>query len=501
MSAPAPFAILVVDDDADTRENLRDLLEMDGYAVTTAGGVAEALAQAGAAPYLAIILDRRLPDGSAEVALPQLKKLAPGAAVVIVTGYADLEGAIAALREGAADYLLKPVNPDLLRSRLTGLAERRRAADEISRLNKDLRRRVAELETLLEVIPIGIGLALDADCRHIRANPTLARLLRVPPQANASVSAPPDEKPPFKIFRSGKELTSAELPMQTAAARGEEVRDFELDVVHPDGTIVNLIGNAGPLRDEHGQPRGAVGAFLDITERKKAQEQQLQTERLAAIGQMLAVLAHESGNALARSQAALDEISWQREYEAEEQEQLARMQKALDDLRQLYDEVRNYAAPLVLDREDWDLAGVWRQAWANLAAARQEKEATLREETDGVDLHCSIDSFRLDQVFRNIFDNALAAGAAPVHVVVRCRAAFVAGRPAVRVLVSDNGPGMSPEQRRRLFEPFFTTKKKGTGLGMAIARRIIEAHGGRIEADASPEGGAQIQIDLPREQP
>src|SRR5213078_1232755 len=108
-----------------------------------------------------------------------------------------------------------------------------------------------------------------------------------------------------------------ELPMQHAASRGVEVRGVEVDVVHPDGTIVNLFGHAAPLIDEHGRPRGAVGAFLDITERKGEQERLLQTERLAAIGQMVTGLAHESGNALARSQVCLEMLAMEVEKQPE----------------------------------------------------------------------------------------------------------------------------------------------------------------------------------------
>jgi len=75
------------------------------------------------------------------------------------------------------------------------------------------------------------------------------------------------------------------------------------------------------------------------------------------------------------------------------------------------------------------------------------------------------------------------------------------GRPALRIAVRDNGPGLSPEQRQRIFDPFFTTKTKGTGLGMAIAKRIIDAHGGRIAVGNVAGPGAEILLTLPRDVP
>ena len=89
----------------------------------------------------------------------------------------------------------------------------------------------------------------------------------------------------------------------------------------------------------------------------------------------------------------------------------------------------------------------------------------------------------------------------PVRVEVTCSEAVLAGRPGVRVAVRDNGPGLNPEQRRRIFEPFYTTKTKGTGLGMAIAKRIVDAHGGRIALADGPGPGAEILLTLPRSKP
>jgi signal transduction histidine kinase len=501
MADLAPVRVLVIDDEEDARANLCDILELDGCRVETAGSAAEALRRDSWPDLTAILLDRKLPDGSAEDLLPQLKQLAPQAAVLIVTGHSDLEGAIAALREGAADYLIKPVNADLIRSRLAGIVERKRAEQEIVRLNKDLQHRLTELQTLLDVVPIGIAFAEDPGCRHIRVNPAFARLLRLPPGANASVSALPAEKPAYKVCCGGRELPAAEQPMQQAAARGVEVRDVEVDIVHPDGETIHLLGQAAPLFDDQGQSRGAVGAFVDVTERKRAQERALQTERLAAIGQMMTGLAHESGNALARSRACLDMLTWEVQDQPEAMDLVGRIQKAQDHLQQLYEEVRGYAAPLKLERERIDLAAVWRQAWTNLALARQGKDAVLTEIVDGLDLGGVVDPFRLEQVFRNILENSLAACPGPVRIEVACTEASLHGRPAVRVAVRDNGPGLTAEQRQRIFEPFYTTKTKGTGLGMAIAKRIVEAHGGRIEVGPGSNPGAEICITLPREVP
>ena len=142
---------------------------------------------------------------------------------------------------------------------------------------------------------------------------------------------------------------------------------------------------------------------------------------------------------------------------------------------------------------------IWRQAWENLSLQRKGRDAALQENAGGLDQRCRVDQFRLEQVFRNIFENSLAACTDPVRVVVNCTAAGLNAQSAVQVTVCDNGPGLTAEQRQRVFDPFFTTKTKGTGLGMAIAKRIVEAHDGQISVGSESGSGAEIRIILPHQ--
>ncbi|HEY9802921.1 MAG TPA: ATP-binding protein [Leptolyngbyaceae cyanobacterium] len=152
------------------------------------------------------------------------------------------------------------------------LSERQQAQEKILQLNKDLQRRVVELQTLLEVIPIGIGIAEDPECRSIKVNPAFAKQLQISPDANASLSAPQGERPTFKVLRDGRELLPAELPMQYSAAHGVEILDCEVDIVYENGQAIKLLEYISPLFDEEGKTRGCIGAFVDITERKQAEE-------------------------------------------------------------------------------------------------------------------------------------------------------------------------------------------------------------------------------------
>jgi PAS domain S-box-containing protein len=160
------------------------------------------------------------------------------------------------------------------------ISEQKQAKEKILQLNKDLQRRITELQTLLEVIPIGIGIAEDPQCQNIKVNPAFAKQLGIPSDTNASLSAPSDQKSTnFKIYQEGRELSAEELPMQYSAAHGVEVVGCELDVVQEDGKIVNLLEYVAPLFDEEGKTRGSVGAFLDITERKQTEEALLNQQK------------------------------------------------------------------------------------------------------------------------------------------------------------------------------------------------------------------------------
>lgn len=152
------------------------------------------------------------------------------------------------------------------------ITQRKQAKTAILQLNQELQQTVTELQTLLDVIPIGIGIAEDPECQHIRVNPAFADALGISPAVNASLSAPEEERPTtFKVYQNGREMAPEELPLQYAATHGVEIRDLEVDVVWQDGTTVTLLEYAAPLLDESGQPRGSVGAFLNITDRKRAE--------------------------------------------------------------------------------------------------------------------------------------------------------------------------------------------------------------------------------------
>lgn len=170
-------------------------------------------------------------------------------------------------------YVLVGENREDAVAFILDLTERKQARKQILQLNKDLQRRITELQTLFQVIPIGIGIAEDIECKSIRVNPHFAEILGISSHENASLSAPLEEKPTsFKVYREGRELLPEELPMQFSAMHGVEVLDFEVDVIHDNGKVVKLLEHVAPLFDEEGNSRGSVGAFIDVTQQKQVEE-------------------------------------------------------------------------------------------------------------------------------------------------------------------------------------------------------------------------------------
>lgn len=239
-----------------------------------------------------------------------------------------------------------------------------------------------------------------------------------------------------------------------------------------------------------------------LREIDSSQMKMMENERLAAIGQMVAGLAHESRNAFQRSHACLAELTLDLQDMPDSLALVHKVQRALDDLNRLLEEVRGYSAPIILKRRECDLEALVNGSWQQIVDAKK-KPAESRFElkvADDVPKSFFVDHSRLTQVIRNLFENALYAGGPGAHVVaeiaaVRLESGEIA---AVTISISDNGSGVPKEQREEIFVPFVTTKTKGTGLGLAICRRIVEAHDGQIHVGEGQDDGAKFVISLPR---
>jgi signal transduction histidine kinase len=229
------------------------------------------------------------------------------------------------------------------------------------------------------------------------------------------------------------------------------------------------------------------------------QPKTIEDHRLAAIAQVAAGLSHESRGALQRIGASAEMLEIELEGNPAALQHVARIYQSQRHLCHLLDDLRSFAVPLTLDRTIFRISEAWREAWELLLPQRRGRLAEVREHLCSENLLIEADRFRLVQTFRTLLDNSFAACVDPVQIEFTCEEVSLKTECALRVSVRDCGPGLSSEQRDRVFEPFYTTKPTGTGLGMAIAKRIVEAHGGTIEIGDNLPPGAEIIVTLPHQ--
>ncbi len=152
------------------------------------------------------------------------------------------------------------------------LAERDTLVDALRESEERERSRSDELAVVLDAVPAAVWIAHDPQALQVTGNRLSYEWIRIPEGANASRSAPEGERPEMvRIFKDGVGIPPANMPVQMSAS-GIEINNYEFDFVYPDGGMRHVLGNARPLRDEQGNPRGSVSAFIDITEREKAEE-------------------------------------------------------------------------------------------------------------------------------------------------------------------------------------------------------------------------------------
>jgi PAS domain S-box-containing protein len=382
------------------------------------------------------------------------------------------------------------------------ITDRKRADEDVQMLNNALRQRLEELQAIIDGSPVGIAVAEDAECRKIRANRALSELLQLPEGANASLSAPPGELPPYKICQDGREVLVDELPMQKCMAYGVPVDSTEFQMVRPDGTVKTIINSVRPLFDASGKVRGCISICTDITERKISEEMRKEADRRK--DEFLATLAHELRNPLAPIRSAVEllrekapavpELMWVQDVISRQLQQLSRL---VDDL---LDVSRITRGKIELRKERVALSTVVEHAletsWPLVHASRH----TLRVRLPPEPLWLDADPTRLAQVLSNLLNNAAKYTPPGGSIVLT---AEPAGDDVV-LTIQDNGAGIPPEMLSRIFDMFtqvdtsLERAQGGLGIGLTIVKRLVEMHGGAIAARSEGLGrGSEFAIRLP----
>ncbi len=239
-----------------------------------------------------------------------------------------------------------------------------------------------------------------------------------------------------------------------------------------------------------------VMTHLSITERKSTEQKLVVAERLAAIGEAMRGLSHEGRNALQRALAHIALLRFHVKESPEAIELLDKIETAQDKMLGLYEEVKRYASPIHLQIEPCDLDELIESVWKEIALTA--KPVIFSRSSTASNLVCNVDLKSISYVFQVLFENALAATTHHPRIDVTLREDELDGRPAISIVVSDNGTGIREDDRERVFLPFYTTKTKGTGLGLTLARRIVSEHHGQIQIGQPKLDGASIYVTLPR---
>ena len=238
----------------------------------------------------------------------------------------------------------------------------------------------------------------------------------------------------------------------------------------------------------------AIVAACDVSRMAELQESLRRSETMAAMGSLLAGVAHEVRNPLFGISSLLD--AWvMRGEKANLHDYQAALRREVDRLRHLMIELLEYGRPYSEELGIGDLAAVIGGAADSCRPLAEQRQVTVH--VDVFQARLPMDSSRLARVFVNLIENALQHSNPGQEVRVQARELLSARGREVEVAVRDRGPGFAAEDRRRLFAPFFTRRSGGTGLGLAIVQRIVEEHRGAVEATNAEGGGALIRVWLP----
>jgi PAS domain S-box-containing protein len=293
-----------------------------------------------------------------------------------------------------------------------------------------------------------------------------------------------------RIINSGHHSKEFIRELWVTIANGE-VWHGELQNRAKDGQPYWVDTTIVPFLDERGKPFQYIAIRADITARKQAEERLRQQAALARVGQMAAVVAHEVRNPLAGIKGAMQVLIGRRAKDDEELRVLRDIVARVDSLNDLISDLMVFARPRSPQLADVDLTHLAGEA---VTMARRDPSAQgldIRVEGGAATVHADAELVR--GTLLNLLLNA--GQALGGHGQVTVRVAQADGDASIQV--QDNGPGIPEPLRNQVFEPFFTTKARGGGLGLAIARRTAEIHGGAVTLTCPVSGGTVVTLTLP----
>jgi signal transduction histidine kinase len=350
-------------------------------------------------------------------------------------------------------------------------------------------------------------LAIDRACRLVLINDLARQILELEemPAAGASVDVALRDHPQLaQILRESFSMASlpnrAEIDLRARSEKGKTI-----------GFTLSLVAGEGA------DPMGAAIFFKDLTYVEQKEEQERLRDRLAALGQMAANLAHEIRNPLAAIEVTCSLLKRRLAVEAGGRDLLDKITAEVRRLNGTITSSLEFVRPVSLALAPARIEPVLEEA-LNVAVDRRGRPGIRIDRKYGAAIPaCLMDRGQLRQVFENLFLNAMEAmGAEGVleveaSVTAAPAAASIPYRPVgsgahdpwqtfdryLTVRISDTGTGIAEEHRDKLFYPFFTTKKQGSGVGLSMAKKIVDSHRGLIDVDARPGAGAVFTVRIP----
>jgi two-component system sensor histidine kinase PilS (NtrC family) len=304
------------------------------------------------------------------------------------------------------------------------------------------------------------------------------------------------------IGKEVAEVLGATMPMLAghlldALADFQPVDRVEINVERADGTVVPLGLSLSEQRGLDGETLGIIAVFQDLTAVVRMRERIRANDRLAAMGELSASIAHEIRNPLASIRGSVEMLSSELPLDGENARLMALVLKESERLNRILEDFLAYARLKPIARRNCHLRDVIDE-FVDLVRHRAGWDEGLNVEIAPLpcDVVLSLDEELMKQVFLNLAINSAEAMHGEGTLTIAVDLVRETDQVLAKLRFRDEGGGVDEELLGRLFEPFFTTKPHGTGLGLPLASRIVTNHEGRLEV-ANVEGGAEFVMSLP----
>jgi PAS domain S-box-containing protein len=353
-------------------------------------------------------------------------------------------------------------------------------------LERQLRRQEEFRQRLLESFP-DLILVLDMKGQYTFVSARISELLGYGPEHLIGKNV------------DDVENTSPELAaLYRTVATGKSSRtSCEYGSRHHDGSWRTMLGMASPLLNAEGKPAGVIISVRDVTMEKKLEQQIIQSERLAAMGQMIGGFAHELNNPLT-SILGMAELLQEGGVSEAAHKQIGILHQQARRAAEIVQNLQYFARPPAPGRSQVNLNELVQRTVQMQAYPLRKSNITVDFLQEPSIPAIVADPNQLMQVFLNLLLNAeQAIRESREKGTIRVR---IGRNPdSVWIVFQDDGPGIAPENLTHIFDPFFTTRRpgRGTGLGLSICKTVLREHGGNIEAASAPGGGAVFTITLP----